>query len=261
MFVQVCVLCFFFVFICQGAGYTKKLPTYLTHRRVMHACGALEGVKYTNSEEALMATLERGADSVEIDMCFTKDGVLACNHNWKEFGGEAPTWRTFIRKRTIGGFTPMSAKRALSLLSETDTWMFLDTQEKETAAVYKEVVKILRDLGKEEYLDKVVAQIYHKREYKKIKEVYPFKTWCFQLYKLRPLHLKRETYESIAQFCEEKDIGMVSLSKSRPTREVCALFHDHGLLVGVHPVNKEEKEDYYSSIGADFIMTDMLYYN
>ena len=146
-------------------------------------------------------------------------------------------------------------------MADTDTWLFLDTQEEETTAVYKEVVDILQDLGKEEYLDHVVAQIYHMQEYDKIKKVYPFKAWCFQLYKVRPLQLKWEVYETVAEFCEKNGIGMVCISKSRPTRKLCKLFHDHGLLVGVHPVNGKKKERKFHSMGVDFIMTDKLYYN
>lgn len=52
--------------------------------RIAHAGGAINGLTYTNSIEALETNLARGFTHFEIDFSWTRDGQLVCLHDWEE---------------------------------------------------------------------------------------------------------------------------------------------------------------------------------
>ncbi len=249
----------FLLCIHPARAYGKtSVPAYLKEGVIVHACGGLNGNTYTNSLEALKETLEKGVRCVEIDFAFTSDGVLVCNHGWKDFGRKAPTWKQYQIKGTIGGYTPMKAKTALKMLIKAKrTWLVVDTQEKDVRAVYREIVKICRKNDGKQYLKKIVPQLYCKSDYKRMKKIYPFKQWIFTLYKLKMK--SRKDYKAIAQFCRKNRIRVMTMATARLSKAVAKTIHKKGILVAVHTVNKETKRKKFLGKGANAIYSDYLY--
>ncbi len=54
-------------------------------RYIAHASGGIEGLKYTNSLEALNQSINSGYKLIEIDLQKTKDNFIVGVHDWKSF--------------------------------------------------------------------------------------------------------------------------------------------------------------------------------
>ena len=254
------VLCIFTVLlVCASPALAVKLPKYAAGRKIMHACGSIEGVVYTNSKEALEKVIASGCPGVEIDFNYTKDGILVCDHEWTEFNGKAPTWKRYKKRGTAGGFTAMTAETALKMLIRAkDTYLIVDTKETNVAKVYRDLVKICRKNGGEAYLDKIVAQIYHDYDYKKISKYYSFRNWIFSIYKIDTTN--KQEYRAVAKFCKKNGIGTVGMPAGRAKKSyVPGIIHRYGLSLAAYTINKKRDFRRLRKHGVDFIMTDHLW--
>ncbi len=73
----------------------QKLPKYSTqlinslelrnHRFIAHAGGGIDNFKYTNSLNAVSASINNGYKLIEIDLQETKDGIFVGVHDWDSF--------------------------------------------------------------------------------------------------------------------------------------------------------------------------------
>ena len=236
-----------------------SLPAYAASGKIMHAGGGMEGTyAYTNSKEALTQSLARKVSSVELDFMYTSDGVLVCNHGWKDFGKKAPTWKQYKKQGTIGGYTPMKAKTALKLLAKAKkTWLVVDTMEADPLKVYQELITLCQENGWASYLKKVVPQIYKKSQYAKIKRMYAFPQWIFTLYKLKMKTL--DDYKAIGSFCKKNGIQTVTLAEARINEFTTTTLHKYGVFVATHTINSLDDHNTMKSYGVDFIYTDHLY--
>lgn len=50
---------------------------------IAHALGEIDGIRYSNSQEALESSYEMGYKIYEVDLSLTSDGSLACTHAWE----------------------------------------------------------------------------------------------------------------------------------------------------------------------------------
>ncbi|MEQ1770687.1 MAG: hypothetical protein ABL879_12700 [Devosia sp.] len=73
------------------------VPMYADLPNVAHAAGGIGDTTYVNGIDALDANYARGFRIFEMDFNWTSDGVLVCNHDWKEYDGKAPDFLTFER--------------------------------------------------------------------------------------------------------------------------------------------------------------------
>lgn len=238
---------------------TRRIPAYLSDHYIVHACGSIDDKRYTNSVEALDQTLAKNVKAVEIDFSFTSDGVLVCNHGWKDFDRKAPAYETFMATPTIGGFSPMTAEQALQKLADHGkTYLIVDTQDEDVAGVYADIIRICSELKNgSNYLKKIVPQIYSMQEYTDVNALYHFSEWIFTLYKL-DLDTAGQ-YEEIAQFCQDHGINVITMHHKRVSREITGLIHSHGCSVAVHTVNKRDMQRQFFKDGIDAIYTDYDY--
>lgn len=63
-------------------GYHHDLDARACCLVIAHAGGGIDGIAYTNSEEAVLASLRSGARVFEIDFARTADGVWVGTHDW-----------------------------------------------------------------------------------------------------------------------------------------------------------------------------------
>lgn len=76
---------------------------------IAHAGGEVEGIKYTNSREALQKSLSLGYKYVEFDLRLTSDSFIVCCHNFVDFNKSThckpddlhliPTKEKFLQKK------------------------------------------------------------------------------------------------------------------------------------------------------------------
>lgn len=98
-------------------------------RFIAHAGGGLLGQKYTNAEEAVLASIANGYRMIELDLLVTADGQLVAAHDWRQFKtstGDAPdrvddsplSLADFARRKIGGTLTPLTEARIRQLFSE-----------------------------------------------------------------------------------------------------------------------------------------------
>lgn len=223
---------------------------------IRHACGGIDGMAYTNSKEALEQSILSGCGAVEIDFRFSSDGVLVCAHDWDDIGlKKAPKAKAFKNHKINGIYTTMTAETALKKLAGTKIFLIVDTKEKDTASVYKEIDRILSSIkGGTKYKKKVVPQIYSQDEYDILNEIYSYKRWILTLYKLKPGSAAE--YKELAEFCKEKGIRTVTIPKNKVTAKRVSYFTDKGIRVATHTVNGEEEWSRLEGLGVAVFYTD-----
>lgn len=114
--------------LCPMAVDTDKRCHYIAH-----ACGGIDGQPYTNSREALLASLENGFKFIEGDLGFTADSVLVLMHSEDEFRqmSDMPdsmelTRDVFCRQKIYGRYTPQTAADVLLLAKQHDFVLVTD---------------------------------------------------------------------------------------------------------------------------------------
>jgi len=96
---------------------TKYEYTYSNDRFIAHAAGEINGVKSTNSEEALDANYKKGFRMFELDIIETSDGEYVAAHDWNmwsrftDYNGELPVSHTeFMQHKIYGKYTTLDMK-------------------------------------------------------------------------------------------------------------------------------------------------------
>lgn len=108
---------------CVEAG-TSALPTEAP--LIAHACGEIEGHRYTNCLEALHQSVQAGYRFIEIDLLLTKDGYLVAGHTWEDVwemaglkGKARPLSLAEFKKLTLyGRYRVMDGEMVRSFFSE-----------------------------------------------------------------------------------------------------------------------------------------------
>ncbi len=96
---------------------------------IAHAGGAFNGEAYTNSLEALDTAYGRGFRWFELDFKWTADGHIGCRHDWRSFGGTAPTLAD-LKARFEGCFTPADAESLAGwMAAHPDATLVTDVKE------------------------------------------------------------------------------------------------------------------------------------
>lgn len=88
-----------------------------TDRYIAHAGGSIDGIKYTNSKEALNFSYAQGFRMFELDISETSDGAFVATHDWAhwakevKYAGATPVSRTeFLKHKIRGKYTVMDMK-------------------------------------------------------------------------------------------------------------------------------------------------------
>lgn len=101
----------------QVLGWHDQLDRDLGMRFIAHAGGGVDGIIYTNSKEALEASLNRNFKIVEFDLLETSDGKLAAAHDWSKYksitgeahGDDSPlSLADFKSRKILGKYTPVT---------------------------------------------------------------------------------------------------------------------------------------------------------
>ena len=191
---KILMIIFSFVFLCFWRCDASAANWY-RYGSVIHACGTYKGYEYTNSREALLNTLQARKHQrtlpIEIDFMLTSDGIPVCAHDWPHFNqgnGISSQRRLSIRQfkqsHTVGGFTPMTAKEAIDILAKShNAYLIVDTKEN-NLKIYKKLVQVCKKTGHSAFLKRIIIQLYHFEDYKRIKKIYRFRHWLFSAYKV-----------------------------------------------------------------------------
>ena len=92
---------------------------------IAHAGGGIDDQIYTNSKEALLKSIEKGFNLIELDLIETKDKKLVAANNWKSFkekssccNNNIPTLNEFKNSIILDKYTPLAAEDINKIFSE-----------------------------------------------------------------------------------------------------------------------------------------------
>ena len=208
---------------------------------IAHAGGALDGMPYTNSLEALDASYAAGFRWFEMDFLRTADGAVACRHDWRDFGGAAPTLAAL---RAALPYTPADAQSLARWLSDhADATLVTDVKE----ADQRPVLADLRAAGIDPA--RTVVQLFSPAEDRAVAALgYPRRSLI--LYRTRA---RARTLEAFARAARPVAIAQ-SLAETRAgerLRGVAAPFW-------TYTVNAPRDAAHLARLGCAGIFTDRL---
>ncbi|MBI2444745.1 MAG: hypothetical protein HYV42_05935 [Candidatus Magasanikbacteria bacterium] len=141
--------------------YAQSEP--LPHPRLIaHAGGSVNGLRYTNSREALETSYAEGFRWFELDLEVTSDGELVLLHDWdyilRNHFGVAPGVRSLAEFKTLGNGIPYTtlsvAELADWLTTHPDVYLITDIKK----GRLRRLVKLRREFPR--VAKRIVPQIY-----------------------------------------------------------------------------------------------------
>lgn len=224
---------------------------YDENRVVMHALGAIDGIAYTNSKEALENSYREGNKIFECDMVLTADQELVACHDWntgmqKGFSEEnIPTKEEFMKVKIYDQYSPMSIDEIIEFMAEDpDVYIITDTKYAEAEYYelqFKKIVDSAIEHNCENVLDRFVIQIYHPYMYGDIQKIYHFDNYIYTLYQ-EGYRGDQQKFEEYAKFCVQNDIDVITIYEEYYSDELLEICNRYGLQLFVHTVNDEEKQ-------------------
>ena len=100
---------------------------------IAHAGGGINGLKYTNSLEAMEQSIEHGFKMIELDLLISSDGRIVAVHDWKSFhvmtnsNNTGPiSSKEFESKIIYDKYTTLNISTAIDILDENDVVLVTD---------------------------------------------------------------------------------------------------------------------------------------
>lgn len=233
---------------------------------IAHALGNAGEYIYTNTKDALEESLAEGYQVLEVDLGLTSDKEVVCRHTWYSddfevsYDGSVPDLATFEREKYFGTLTPLTGKELLEIWAEHPELYFVtDVKQDENTTlpeVMERLVKLAKETGHENLLDHLVVQVYDRKEYYEVNEIYPIKNWLFTIYQL-PDDPGAEV--EAAAFASEKGFGVLTVPVSCLGSDYfMELAEEYGLNLFVHTVDDPEAIWRVASRGVYGYYSDFL---
>lgn len=133
---------------------------------IAHAGGAIDGICYTNSEEALLSSIKKGYKYIELDLFLTNDSNVICLHDIKDFNtmtGEDYTSLTtdqFKSCKFYEKYTPITLNEAVKIWEE-NSFVFV-TDKISDPYILNQYFKHKRN--------RVFVEVFNIEEYRKLQE-------------------------------------------------------------------------------------------
>lgn len=223
----------------------KNLP-----RLIAHAGGDLNGLKLTNSREALDQSYHEGFRYFELDISKTADGIPFLVHDWDYCNvltkkRSLPVQPTYKQIKTVTTFPELLDLKKLARWVHKHRDVFVITDIKENNLEILGIIK--KDFP--EMCQKIIPQIYNFNEYEPVRNM-GYDEIILTLYKVRV------SDEEVIPFCRQNHLFGLTVSRTRATSEFlekCSLLE---LPVYVHTINELDLYLTFRHAGAYGIYTD-----
>ncbi|CAK3148313.1 GP-PDE domain-containing protein [Vibrio crassostreae] len=100
---------------------------------IAHAGGGINGLKYTNSLEAMEQSIEHGFKMIELDLLISSDGRIVAVHDWKSFhemtnsnNTGSISYKEFESKIIYDKYKTLNISKAIDVLDENDVVLVTD---------------------------------------------------------------------------------------------------------------------------------------
>lgn len=220
--------------------------------------GTIEAHFYTNSWEALVESYNNNYRVIELDFSMSSDGVLCCTHDWTQYDGAKQTeeWQSL---KIDDLYTSMVVDDVMQQLSvNEDLYLVLDlkgySSDSELEEIYQQLYESAVQHGGVSLLQRIIPQIYTMDEYEIAKDVYPWPSIIFTLYRVPDI-----PDSTIVRFVRGKsDIAVITMPKTRVSKDFCSQLHDAGKIVYTHTVNSVDTLYKWMNLGVDGFYTDSI---
>ncbi len=264
---QIVTVLFASVFLCTPIKAQQNKKWYEENKLVAHALGAIEDKKETNSKEAFIHSWENGYKVMEADFNFTSDGILVVRHDFdqdsyynleqKVNGSTQMNSSRFSSEKINFRYTPITATQLFELLAEyEDVYLITDTKYTDTQTIQREftaIVNIVKAMGREDILNRIVVQIYDTEMLNTVKQIYPFTNWIYTLYQT-----PNPNYDEIAVFCANNGVDVVTINYEVVKKENVQKLTAKGIRVYAHTVNRMLDFKMMLEAGCSGIYTDYI---
>ena len=235
---------------------TAHAREFVVHR-VAHAGGAIGNTTYTNSYDAMEASLDRGFKYFELDFSFTSDGHLVCLHDWdgsftRSFGlpSEGPVslleFQRLVRQNSSYNKCTLQGLAAWLLLNPKVV-VITDLKERNIEAMTVVAKTVL------EFPNRIIPQVYNPEEFTHARNLgYERIIWTLYRYS--------GTDKNILEQVQEMSPPMaVAMPVFKTETELPAKIRRLGVPVFVHTINDAETyEKLVKEVGVSEIYTDFL---
>lgn len=238
----------------REASPPRTAGAALPHVLVAHAGGAVGGLEYTNSRQALDRSWEHGFRLFEVDLSWTSDGRLVLLHDWgpilRRVWGEPEGPRTlaeFKAFRVAAGFTPLD-------VAGLDAWVSAHQGARIVSDVKGRNVEALRSVARSHpsLARRLVPQIYGWEEYEPVRSM-------GYLSVILTLYLSEATDDEVVAFAATHKLLAVTMWAARArTGHFVERLAAIGVPVYVHTVNDWTKVEPLFAQGVHGIYTDTL---
>ena len=223
---------------------------------IYHAGGGIDGLDYTNSKEALEASISNGHFFVEIDFAYTADSHLVCMHKWDEQwnSAEPPTLEEFTSTKIFDKYSPMTADEVIQYMEKyPELHVIIDTKENDVVNVISDLIQ--HSSYDTSITDRFIIQLYTDGMKEQINKLYPFKdeNFLFTVYKFG------HTYPNkIMKLCYDENISVITVPYAVWSKEIKDLFTSKGFILYEHTVNRPDYANDSLAQGVHGFYTDFL---
>jgi len=227
---------------------------------IAHAAGSIDGVKYTNSQEAFTHNYNQGFRVFEIDFILTSDKKLIARHDWiNDFGQDSNlfplSYKQAMEYKIFDKYNSIDFKRLIELMERyEDITVIIDVKiqnPEETAFIYNKISNELKDV-KKSVIKRLQPQIFYQSDFQVIAK-YNF---------AKPIYVIGREGFSLSEnldFCKKNGIRYVSLSVTQIRVSVVQTYLKNNIYVYAYTINNKNKIKYFGSIGVKGVFTDLVY--
>jgi Glycerophosphoryl diester phosphodiesterase len=254
-----CSLSAIAIYVFKGSAYDSITSKEISDKHfsytnlIAHACGAYNGIAYTNSLNALESNYEKGFRVFEVDFSLTSDKEVVLFHDGEMtvkdlFGSDEMkyTREKFIKAKTKYNLDLMDMDILSNWLEEhKDAYVIIDYKNDGT--------QILKSICEKygEMLQRFYVQIYAFEEYSNIKRM-GFEKIILTLYKAS------YSDEDIMKFVGDNDVYAVTMPVYRAESGLPMKLKKINVKVFAHTVNSKEKYRKLLANGVYGIYTDYI---
>lgn len=209
-----------------------------------------------NSEQAFLKAAENKSNGAETDIRMTKDGVLVCCHNREakmKDGSELIvaehtfaelTAQPLMNNKTDDDVYLCTLRRYLEIMRDNNMICFVELKGEFTDEQIEDIFNLVREVYD---LSKCILQSFDFDNLVKIHNQIPDLPVMYTYGK------SERNYERCFDYGFSIDVDQYVV-----TEKMIAEFHDRNLEVGVWTVNEADRFDYISSLGVDYIESDVF---
>ncbi len=155
---------------------------------ILHAGGALDGMRLLNCQEAFYTYYELGYRLFEYDLKLSCDGRLIATHSWEHLTGgyDGISYDDFLALELEGGYTPVNEDWLIEMLNEYPDVTVIVDAKMDTTLLDAEVIKrleALEDIHGIDLSDRIIPEVFSIEMWEIIRETTSFTQHLFSRYK------------------------------------------------------------------------------